>query len=56
VFVHPRFEGSIGYHSADNEKVVVNVEFIQNTRDPGNISGTLLLELRALSEADISGG
>jgi hypothetical protein len=55
VFVHPRFEGSIGYHFVNNEEVVVNAEFIQNPRDPDNISGTLLLELRALSEADISG-
>lgn len=49
-FVHPRLEGQVGYRFKDENHVVVDVERIHNPRDPGNISGTLSLELWALPE------
>lgn len=50
VFLHPRLEGSVGYHCIDERRVVVNAERIYNPRDLENTSGTLVLELWALPE------
>jgi hypothetical protein len=55
VFIHPRFEGRIGYRFVDDKHLVVDVERIRNPRDPDNLSGTLSLELWALPEPYIAG-
>jgi len=49
-FLHPRLEGSVGYHFIDERRLVFNVERIYNPRDLENTSGTLVLELWALPE------
>ena len=56
VFLHPRLEGSVGYHFVDERRVVVDVGRIYNPRDLENSSGTLVLELWALPEAYSGGG
>jgi hypothetical protein len=50
VFIHPRLQGTLGYRWVDEQRLVVDVECIENPRDPDNMSGTLALELWALSE------
>lgn len=54
-FLHPCLDGLVGYHCIDNGRLVVNVERIQNPRDPHNMSGTLSLELWALGEPYVVG-
>lgn len=53
--LHPRLEGLVGYRCADDAHLVVDVERIHNPRDPDNVSGTLSLELWALSETYVVG-
>ena len=48
-FVGPRLEGSSGYRF-DNDGVLLQAEGVRNTRDEDNLSGSLALELWALSE------
>jgi hypothetical protein len=55
VFLHPRLEGLVGYRCTDDGRLVVDVERIHNPRDPNNLSGTLSLELWALSEPYVVG-
>ena len=55
VFLHPRLEGLVGYRGTDDAHLVVDVERIHNPRDPNNLSGTLSLELWALSEPYVVG-
>ena len=55
VFLHPRIEGLVGYRCIDDGRFAIDVERIHNPRDPDNISGTLSLELWALSEPYIVG-
>jgi predicted flap endonuclease-1-like 5' DNA nuclease len=53
-FLVPRINGRVAYR-IDGRRVIVDVEAIENSRDPTNVSGTLSLELWALS-APYSGG
>ena len=55
VFFHPRLEGLVGYRLLDHDRLVVDVECIHNPRNPDNTSGTLSLELWALSEPYVTG-
>jgi hypothetical protein len=55
VFLHPRLEGMVGYRCIDDGHLVVDVERIHNPCDPNNLSGTLTLELWALSEPYVVG-
>jgi len=55
VFLHPRLEGLVGYRWIDNVHLVVDVERIHNPRDSYNMSGTLSLELWALSDPYAAG-
>jgi len=55
VFLHPRFDGSVGYRCVEAGRMVVEVGRIHSPRDPDNISGTLSLELWALP-APYAGG
>lgn len=50
VFIHPRLEGVAAYHFTGPDEVVIDVERISNPRPPGNLSGTLSLELWVLTE------
>ncbi len=50
VFLHPRMEGTVGYHFIEGRRVVIDIERIYNPRDLDNSSGTLALELWALPE------
>jgi hypothetical protein len=50
LFIHPRLEGTVGYRCLDDKRFAIEVERIQNPRDPDNVSGTLALELWALPE------
>ena len=50
LFLHPRFDGPVGYRCAEAGRVLVEAGRIHNPRDPDNISGTLALELWALPE------
>ena len=54
-FLHPRLEGLVSYHWTTEGCLVVDVERIYNPRDPDNVSGTLSLELWALSEPYVMG-
>src|SRR5271154_1812435 len=47
-FIQPRMNGSVGYR-IDGARVEISVESVENPRPEGNISGTLSLELWALS-------
>ena len=55
VFIHPRFEGTVGYRFVDDKHLVVEVESIRNPRDADNMSGSLSLELWALPEPYVAG-
>jgi hypothetical protein len=55
VFLNPRLDGLVGYRCMDDGRLVVEVERIQNPRDPNNTSGTLSLELWALAEPYVVG-
>jgi hypothetical protein len=55
VFLHPRLEGLVGYRCIDDGRLAVDVERIHNPRDSDNMSGTLSLELWALSEPYVVG-
>jgi hypothetical protein len=55
VFMHPCLEGVVGYRCIDDGRLAIAVERIHNPRDPNNISGTLSLELWALSEPYVGG-
>jgi hypothetical protein len=55
VFLHPRIEGLVGYRCIDNSLLAIDVERIHNPRDPNNLSGTLSIELWALSEPYVVG-
>lgn len=48
-FSNPSFDGAAGYR-IDGEQVVLSAEGVANPRPEGNVSGTLCLELWALSE------
>jgi hypothetical protein len=50
MFLHPRLEGSVGFHCVDEQRVVIDVGRIYNPRNLDNLSGTLVLELWALPE------
>ena len=50
VFLHPRLDGMVGYRCVADDRLVVDVERIHNPRDSNNLSGTLSLELWALTE------
>jgi hypothetical protein len=50
VFIHPRLQGMTGYRWVDENRLVVDVERIDNPREPDNLSGALVLELWALAE------
>jgi len=50
-----RLEGNIGYRFVDDKHLVAEIECIRNPREPDNLSGTLSLELWALSEPYIAG-
>jgi hypothetical protein len=50
VFLHPRFDGPVGYRCLDTGRIAVDVKRIYSPRDPNNTSGTLSLELWALPE------
>jgi hypothetical protein len=50
LFLHPRLKGAVGYHSVDARRLFVEIEQVENPRDPVNLSGTLTLELWALPE------
>jgi hypothetical protein len=50
VFIHPRLEGVLGYRCVDEQHLVIDIERIHNPRDPYNLSGSLSLELWALTE------
>ncbi len=54
-FLHPRLEGLVSFRSNADGRFVVDVEQIYNPRDPDNVSGTLSLELWALSEPYVMG-
>jgi hypothetical protein len=49
VFSQPRMVGSASYR-IQGDRIVVEVEQIENSRDAANLSGTLALELWALAE------
>jgi hypothetical protein len=53
-FIQPRMSGNVGYR-IDGERVQISVERVVNPRPAGNRSGTLSLELWALS-APFAGG
>ena len=53
-FLQPRLRGAVGYR-IEGDRVHLSVEHIENPRDVGNQSGTLALELWALS-APYAGG
>jgi len=53
-FLHPRLAGAIGFR-VEGERVTIDAERIENPRDTANVSGTLAVELWALSEP-YSGG
>ncbi len=53
-FLHPRMRGTVSYRIEGN-RVLLSVEHIENTREASNLSGTLALELWALS-SHYSGG
>lgn len=55
LFLHPRFDGPVGYRCLDTGRIAVEVGRIYSPRDPNNTSGTLCLELWALPEP-YSGG
>jgi len=55
LFLHPRFDGLVGYRCVDERHIVVDVEHIHNARAPNNMSGTLSLELWALPEPYVRG-
>ncbi|MEZ5542161.1 MAG: hypothetical protein R3F42_08960 [Pseudomonadota bacterium] len=50
VFLHPCLEGRVSYRVTADGHLAVEVERIHNPREPENVSGTLSLELWALSE------
>ncbi len=50
LFLHPRFDGPVGYRCVGAGRIVVEAGGIHNPRNPDNISGTLALELWALPE------
>ena len=50
LFLHPRFDGPVGYRCVEAGRVVAEAGRIHNPRSPDNISGTLALELWALPE------
>ena len=50
LFLHPRFDGPVGYRCVAAGRMVAEAKRIHNPRDPDNISGTLALELWALPE------
>jgi hypothetical protein len=50
LFLHPRLKGSVEHYCVDATRVVVQVERIENPREPDNLSGTLALELWVLPE------
>ena len=50
LFLHPRLKGAVGYHSVDARRLFVEIEQVENPREPANLSGTLALELWALPE------
>lgn len=54
-FLHPRLKGLVSYRINADGRYVVDVEQIYNPRDPDNVSGTLSLELWALSEPYVMG-
>ena len=54
-FIHPRLEGVVGFHRVDERRMDVNVERIHNPRDVNNVSGSLSLELWALTEPYTAG-
>lgn len=49
-FIHPRFDGTVGYRFLDGNRLAIEAGGIHNPRDPSNISGTLSVELWALAE------
>jgi hypothetical protein len=55
VFLHPRLEGMVGYRCTDDGRLILEIERIHNPRDLNNLSGTLSLELWALSEPYVVG-
>jgi hypothetical protein len=55
LFLHPRLEGLVGYRCIDDVHLIVEVERIHNPRDQDNMSGSLSLELWALSEPYVVG-
>ena len=55
VFLHPCFDGLVGYRCVDEGRIVIDVGCIHNPRDPNNMSGTLSLELWALPEPYVVG-
>jgi len=50
-FEGPRLEGAVGY-SVDGGEVTLHAERVGNSREAGNLSGSLVLELRARSLPD----
>jgi hypothetical protein len=55
VFLHPRLEGLLSYHWTTEGRLGVDVERIYNPRGPDNVSGTISLELWALTEPYVMG-
>ena len=55
VFLHPRLEGLVEYRCTDDGRLILEIERIHNPRDRNNLSGTLSLELWALSEPYVVG-
>lgn len=53
-FATPHFDGSVGYQ-IDGTDVVLEADALRNPRDADNISGSLCLELWALSEPYLGG-
>jgi DNA uptake protein ComE-like DNA-binding protein len=48
-FVQPSLQGTVGFQ-IDGDRVLVNIDRIANLRDVNNVSGTLAVELWALSQ------
>jgi DNA uptake protein ComE-like DNA-binding protein len=53
-FDNPHFDGAVGY-ALDGDQVILNAAAVANPRREGNSSGTLCLELWALSEPYFGG-